>query len=82
MTYAELPKQKNCWKGILRGEWGYLGIVVSDWWIRGKHYKKMLAGNDGKMGCGFPNRMKQAMELGAVTREDLTRYENVYWHLF
>ena len=58
---------------ILRGEWGYKGIVVSDWWTRGEHYKETLAGNDVKMGCGYPDRVKQAMELGAVTRADLER---------
>lgn len=58
---------------ILRGEWGYQGIVVSDWWTRGEHYKELLAGNDVKMGCGYPDRVKQAMDLGAVTRADLER---------
>ena len=58
---------------ILRGEWGYKGIVVSDWWTRGEHYKELLAGNDVKMAAGFPDRVQQVMELGAVTRADLER---------
>ena len=57
--------------GILREEWGYEGIVVSDWWTRGEHYKELLAGNDVKMGAGYPDRVKKAMEMGALTREDL-----------
>ena len=56
---------------ILRHEWGYTGLVMSDWWTRGEHYKELLAGNDLKMANGYPERVRQAMELGAVTREDL-----------
>ena len=59
--------------GILRGEWGYEGLVMTDWWNRAEHYKEVLAGNDVKMGCGYPERILAAMEKGAVTREDLVR---------
>ncbi len=58
---------------ILRGEWGFNGVVTTDWWTRGEHYKEIKAGNDIKMATGFPNRVKRAMELGALTREDLER---------
>lgn len=58
---------------ILREEWGFRGMVTTDWWTRGEHYKEILAGNDLKMACGFPERVKQAMELGAVNRADLER---------
>lgn len=57
--------------GILRDEWGYKGMVTSDWWTRGEHYKEVKAGNDLKMACGFPDRLKKAMEMGALTRADL-----------
>ncbi len=57
--------------GILRDEWDYKGMVTSDWWTRGEHYKEVKAGNDLKMACGFPDRLKKAMELGALTREDI-----------
>ena len=56
---------------ILRGDWGYTGMVMSDWWTRGEHYKELLAGNDLKMGTGYPERVQKAMELGAVKRGDL-----------
>ena len=56
---------------ILREEWGYDGIVTSDWWNRAEHYKEILAGNDIKMANGYPERVKKAMEMGALTREDL-----------
>lgn len=58
---------------ILRGEWGFKGMVTSDWWTRGEHYKEIKAGNDVKMACGFPERVKEAMEKGALSREDLER---------
>jgi beta-glucosidase len=56
--------------GILKDEWGFKGFVTSDWWTRGEHYKEIKAGNDLKMGCGFPERVKKAMEMGAISRED------------
>ena len=64
-------ENKELLENILRDEWGYQGIVVSDWWTRGEHYKEILAGNDVKMAAGFPDRVQQAMDMGAVTREDL-----------
>lgn len=58
---------------ILRGEWGFGGMVTSDWWTRGEHYKEILAGNDVKMACGFPERVEEAMKLGVIERKDLER---------
>jgi beta-glucosidase len=58
---------------ILRGEWGFSGMVTSDWWTRGEHYKEIVAGNDVKMATGFPERVLEAMDKGAVTRKDLER---------
>ncbi|MEY8403126.1 glycoside hydrolase family 3 C-terminal domain-containing protein [Oscillospiraceae bacterium 44-34] len=56
---------------ILREEWGYAGLVMSDWWTRGEQYKEILAGNDLKMANGYPERMEEAVKLGAVSRGDL-----------
>lgn len=56
---------------ILRGEWGFDGMVTTDWWTFGEHYKEVKAGNDVKMGCGFPERILEAMEKGAITRQEL-----------
>ena len=57
--------------GILRGEWGYDGIVTTDWWNQGEHYREILAGNDVKMGTGFPERVKEALEQGLITEADI-----------
>lgn len=56
---------------ILRGEWAFQGMVTTDWWTRGEHYKEILAGNDVKMGTGFPERVKKAMEMGALGRTEI-----------
>lgn len=56
---------------ILRDEWGYTGVVMSDWWTRGEHYKELLAGNDLKMANGYPERVRRAMEMNLVSRADL-----------
>ena len=66
-------ENKDLLQGILRDEWGYKGMVTSDWWTRGEHYKEILAGNDVKMATGFPERVKEAMEKGAIEREDLLK---------
>ena len=57
--------------GILRKEWGYDGMVTSDWWTYGEQYKECAAGNDVKMACGFPDRMLEALHSGYVTRKQL-----------
>ena len=56
---------------ILRGKWGFTGMVTTDWWIRGEHDKEILAGNDVKMGNGYPERVRHAMELGELGRPEL-----------
>lgn len=56
---------------ILRGEWGFEGMVTTDWWTLGEHYKEVKAGNDMKMGLGFPERLLEAMEKGALTRNEM-----------
>ncbi len=56
---------------ILRGEWGFKGMVTTDWWTRAEHYKEIKAGNDIKMGNGFPDRVKKAMEMGQLGRPEL-----------
>lgn len=58
-------------EGILRGEWGFDGMVTSDWWTAGEHYKETKAGNDVKMGCGYPDRLMEALEKGVLTRAEM-----------
>lgn len=58
-------------EGILRDEWGWQGMVTTDWWTYGEHYKETNAGNDVKMGCGYPERLIQAKDLGLISREEM-----------
>lgn len=62
---------KDLLQGILRDEWGYTGMVTSDWWTFGEHYKEVKAGNDLKMACGFPDRLLEAKEKGLLTRDEM-----------
>ncbi len=64
-------ENKDLLTGILREEWGFKGIVTTDWWTRGEHYKEAKAGNDIKMGCGYPDRLIMALEKGLITREEI-----------
>ncbi len=64
-------ENKDLLDGILRGEWGFDGMVTTDWWTFGEHYKEVKAGNDLKMACGFPKRLLEAMEIGALTRGEM-----------
>ena len=59
--------------GILREEWGFDGMVTTDWWTFGEHYKETAAGNDMKMATGFPDRLLEAVEKGALTRGEMEK---------
>lgn len=56
---------------ILRREWGFDGMVSTDWWTYGEHYKEVKAGNDLKMASGYPERLIAAMEAGILSREEM-----------
>lgn len=77
MTAYNLVNSQRCSEnkelldGILRGEWGYRGVISTDWWTYGEHYKEVKAGNDIKMATGFPERVKTAYEAGAVSEEEI-----------
>lgn len=56
---------------ILRDEWGYRGMVTTDWWTMGEHYKEVKAGNDVKMACGVPESLLRAKQAGVLSREEM-----------
>ena len=64
-------ENKDPLTGILREEWGFEGIVTTDWWTHGDHPLEAGAGNDVKMAAGYPERVKEAVERGILTREEV-----------
>ena len=56
---------------MLRNEWGFKGMVTTDWGVHSSHSDEVLAGNDVKMGDGEPEELKAAFENGKITRADL-----------
>ncbi len=57
--------------GILRDEWGFKGMVTTDWGVKNDPVKEVKAGNDMKMHCGYPEDLKAAFDTGNLTRADL-----------
>ena len=57
--------------GILREEWGFKGMVTTDWWNKAYQYKEIKAGNDLKMGSGDPDEVLEAWKEGKVTRKEI-----------
>ena len=68
---VQASENKELLTNILRGEWGFEGMVTTDWWTQGEHYRETKAGNDIKMACGFPERVKEALEKGYISREEI-----------
>lgn len=68
---VQASENKELVTDILRGEWGYKGLVTSDWWTHGEHYREIKAGNDLKMAVGYPERVKEAFDKGFISRQEL-----------
>ena len=58
-------------QGILREEWGYQGLVTSDWVTYKEHTLEVKSGNDIKMPLGEPDKLLEALQDGSLTREEL-----------
>lgn len=58
--------------GILREEWGFEGVVSSDWDNTVVQYREIAAGNDIKMCCGSPEHTLQMIREGKLSEEDVT----------
>ena len=56
---------------VLRKEWGFTGIVVTDWDDKAEHYRGILGGNNVRMPHGSPKRLQMALKEGLITRQDL-----------
>lgn len=56
---------------ILRSEWGFEGLVTTDWFAHTQEWREINAGNDIKMPCGMPEHTVQMLKEGKLNREDL-----------
>lgn len=59
--------------GILRSEWGFKGMVTTDWGVPCDQINCVLAGNDVRMPNGFPEALREGLENGRLHRADLMR---------
>lgn len=57
--------------GILRGEWSFRGLIITDWGNWAEHYREVLAGSNVRMPFGSPKRLQRAMKLGLIHRKEL-----------
>jgi len=76
----------NLCTGVLRGEWGFDGFVMTDWWSRSYNFRAYIAGNDALMpyteeSSWAPwtvysfvvNQVKEALANGALILGQLQR---------
>lgn len=56
---------------ILRNEWGYKGMVMTDWGTPGDRADNVLAGNDLSMPVGNPEQLMEHLEKGDIKRAHL-----------
>ncbi len=58
-------------QGILREEWGFEGLVMTDWWNSATHFLEVAAGHDVRMPNGDEEQVAAALRAGLITREQL-----------
>ncbi len=59
--------------GVLQGEWGYDGLVITDWWGNSTHHLEVLAGSGVKMPGGHNDRLREELAKGTIARSDLEK---------
>ncbi len=57
--------------GILRGEWGFEGMLTTDWSNTAMHYKEVKAGNDIRMPARQEGQLKKPYEEGLISRDEM-----------
>ena len=77
MSSYNLINERRCCTGyeqiqsILRDEWGFKGLVMSDWWTPCNQTYCVLSGNDVRMPIGESDVLKKSLESGIIQREHL-----------
>ena len=62
---------------ILRNEWSFDGLVMTDLSNHASHCKEILAGNDIGMPCNAPSDLTEAFENGKYTEKVISTKQNV-----
>lgn len=57
--------------GILRGEWGFKGVVTSDWGTKSEQYKDIKAGNDINMYNSNREGVLKAYKEGIISKAEI-----------
>ncbi len=68
---CETSESHDLLNGILRQEWQYRGLIMTDWTNNSQHEKELPAGNNVKMPRGLQEQLLYALEDGRITREQL-----------
>ena len=62
--------------GMLRGEWGFDGVAMTDWWTSAPMWREIAAGNDVKMPDDRPTPTeKKLFKVGDGAKETATALE-------
>ncbi len=57
--------------GILRGEWGFKGLVTTDWWNHASKTAEIIAGNDIRMPSTATNDTNEKYAEAKITRNQM-----------
>lgn len=71
LNSVECAQNYELLQGILRDEWGFKGVVMSDWNTDYDQIEGIKAGNDVRMPFGEPEKIKEALASGELTRAHL-----------
>ena len=64
---CRISENKELLTDILRDEWKFDGLVITDWYTYGVQYAEIAAGADVKMGCGMPEHTLQMIRDGKLS---------------
>ena len=64
-------ENKDLIDGILRKEWGFDGLVTTDWDNRAEPIREVKAGNNLRMPAGSNNRIKMAVNDGVISKNEI-----------
>lgn len=69
----ETASNEELLTNILRNEWHYDGLVMTDWFNQSSHTSEVYAGNDVKMPFGEPLNLLMGVQQKTITRAHLVR---------